>query len=191
MNIIELSQIVYDYGILVFLLIFTVIFAVLQKSKIFGEAKKNFNVIVALVISLIVIIPHFAGVYNRIGYDPVDIVNASLPSISVVMIAAIMLLLLVGLFGAEARWFGTSISGWIAIISVFIVAYVFGGAAGWWVSPSQMFSWWDSETTSMILILLVFGIIIWYITKEPGEGHVLHNFGDAFKGIGRYFGGKD
>ena len=49
-NIGDFAQIMENIGIvdvlLPFLLIFTIIFAVLQKTKILGESKKNFNVII-------------------------------------------------------------------------------------------------------------------------------------------------
>ena len=45
-------------ALLPFLLIFTVIFAIMQKTKFLGEGKKNFNVVIALVIALIVVLPH-------------------------------------------------------------------------------------------------------------------------------------
>ena len=41
--------------ILPFLLVFAVVFAVLQKSKIFGEGKRQIDVIVAFAIALIVV----------------------------------------------------------------------------------------------------------------------------------------
>jgi len=50
------------------ILIFTIIYAALYKSKILGEDRKNFNVIIALVVALSVIIPHVLGTYPA-GYD--------------------------------------------------------------------------------------------------------------------------
>ena len=88
------------YGVidflLPFILVFTIIFAVMQKTKILGD-KKNFNVIIALVLALIFVVPHITGSYP-LGYDPVQVMNESLPSISLVSVAAIMLLLLMGIF---------------------------------------------------------------------------------------------
>ena len=85
------------YGVmdflLPFLLVFTIVFAVLQKTKIVGEGKKNFNVIIALVLALMFVVPHIIGSYP-LGYDPVAVMNASLPSISLVAVASMMLLLL-------------------------------------------------------------------------------------------------
>ena len=83
--------------ILPFVLIFTVIFAILQKAKIFGAESKKYNVVFALAISLLVVIPHVTGTYPA-GLDAVDIINQAIPSISVLAIAVIMFLVLAGIF---------------------------------------------------------------------------------------------
>ena len=57
-----------------FLLMFTLMFAILQKTKILGDDKKNFNTVVALVMSLLIVIPHVNGTYP-LDYDPVNIIN--------------------------------------------------------------------------------------------------------------------
>ena len=44
-----------------FILVFTIVFAVLQKTKILGDGKKNYNVMIALVMALAVVIPHIFG----------------------------------------------------------------------------------------------------------------------------------
>ena len=113
------------YGILDFLLpfvlVFTIVYAVMQKTKILGD-KKNFNVIIALVLGLLFVVPHITGSYP-IGYDPVQVMNEALPSISLVAVAAIMLLLLMGIFGTD---FSKAAAPFIAIISMVFVGYIFG-----------------------------------------------------------------
>ena len=86
--------------ILPFILIFTLIFAILQKSKILGEDKKNFNVVVSLVVALSVVIPHVLDTYPP-GYDVVELINSILPQISLVAIAFLTVLLLAGLVGVQ------------------------------------------------------------------------------------------
>ena len=55
-NYIDFFRLLESYGftdaLLPFLLIFTIVFAVLQKTNILGKDKKNFNVILALVLAL-------------------------------------------------------------------------------------------------------------------------------------------
>ena len=160
-----------SYGVmdflLPFLLVFTILFAVLQKTKILGgqENKKNFNVIVALVLALMFVVPHIIGSYP-LGYDPVQVMNESLPSISLVAVAAMMLLLLMGIFGTD---FSKSSAPFIAILSILFVAYIFGSSLNLWRGPSDLFSWWTTDTTELMIIILVFGLIVFFIVREPNS----------------------
>ena len=78
---------------------FTIVYAVTARLSLFKD-HKNFQVIIALVLALIFVVPHITGTYP-LGYDPVQVMNETLPSISLVSIAAIMVLLLMGIFGAD------------------------------------------------------------------------------------------
>ncbi|MBD3249357.1 hypothetical protein GF336_04900 [Candidatus Woesearchaeota archaeon] len=170
--------------LLPFLLIFTIVFAVLQKSELLGEDKKNFNVVISLVIGLSVIIPHVIRPGGEA--DVIPIINQALPQISLIAVAFIMVLLLVGLFGVE--WKGNSISGIFALISAIAVLVIFGGAAGWWEDPYWLYDIFGEETISVVIMILVFGLIIWFITSEKKEGGKALT--DSIKGLGDYFAGK-
>lgn len=147
--------------LLPFILVFTIVYAVMQKTKILGD-KKNFNVIIALVLGLLFVVPHIIGAYP-LGYDPVQVMLDALPSISLVSVAAIMLLLLMGIFGTK---FAKAAAPVIAIAALGFVAYIFGAALQVWTGPYEVFSWWTPETTELMVILLIFGLVIWFITKE-------------------------
>ena len=175
-----------------FLLIFTIVFATLQKTNILGAGKKNFNIVIALILALTVVIPH---VVPTPGIpDVVNIINKALPSVSLLAVAAIMLLLLIGLFGGESRWLGSSLSGWMAIIAFISIAYIFGGAAGWWATGAINAWWnpasWDSDTTALVIIILIFGIVVWYITKQDTSAEGAVKIGKVLEGVGNFFGGK-
>jgi hypothetical protein len=171
------------YGImdflLPFLLVFTIIFAVMQKTKILGE-KKNFNVIIALVLALIFVVPHVVGSYP-LGYDPVQVMNESLPSIALVAVASIMLLILMGVFGAD---FSKSAAPIIAIAAIGFVAYIFGSALSVWTGPSDIFYWWTPEVTELLIIILIFGLIVYFIVKEPSDKS---KGGEMLKSVGKLF----
>jgi hypothetical protein len=171
------------YGVmdflLPFLLVFTIVFAVMQKTKILGE-KKNFNVIIALAIALMFVVPHVIGTYP-LGYDPVQVMNESLPSIALVVVASIMLLILMGVFGTD---FSKSAAPIIAIGAIAFVFYIFGSALTIWTGPSEIFYWWTSEVTELMLIILVFGLVVWFIVKEPGKGTAGT---DMMKSVGKLF----
>jgi hypothetical protein len=178
--------------LLPFILVFTIVFAVLQKSEVLGAGKKNFNVMVALAMALAVIFPHVLGTYPP-SADPVLIINNALPAVSVVMVAIIMFLLLIGIMGGQVKWLGSSISGWIAIFSLLVIIYIFGRATGWPGFTSEMPRWlrWvdNPDVLAFIIIILVFGVLIWYITKDDSastKGNILtstmENFGKLFGG---------
>lgn len=145
-----------------FLLIFTVVFAVLEKAKILGEGKKNFNVIVALSIALIVVIPHVMGTYPA-GKDAVVIINNAIPNVSVAIIAIILFLVVAGTFGINLP-LGSGI-GVLGIGAFLIVLYIFGSSAGWW---SGLPNWISSETETLIVMAIVFIAVIAFITGGSG-----------------------
>ncbi len=167
--------------LLPFLLIFVIAYAILQKSKILGDTKekpevKRFNLIVALVMGMAVVVPHVvwgdtnpSNPYLMTGQiDPVKMINNSLPSVSVVLVAILMVMLLLGLFGAEFNLAGqTNVA--IMGFSLITVGYIFLTNAGY-LGNGQFPSWlWflaDPNTQSLLIVILVFGVIVWFITKD-------------------------
>lgn len=160
-----------EYGVLdfllPFLLVFTIIYAVSSKLPLIKDDKR-FRVVLALTIGLLFVIPHVVGNYP-LGYDPVQVLNEALPSVALVAVAVLMLFILLGLFGTEIT---ESMAPIIAIVAIAFVAYIFGSSLGFWQGPYTTFSWWSEEVTNLIIIILVFGGVIWFMTKEPGSGSV-------------------
>jgi hypothetical protein len=172
-------------GVLPFLLIFTIIFAVLERIKLFGKGKKNINVMISLMISLLTVAPHLTGAYPR-NYDPIVIINTLIPSAAVMGVGIILVMFLLGMFGKE--FVGGGAPGWIVFLILFTLAYIFGATVGWWASPTQTFgSWFGTDISSLVIIILVFGLVMWFITSEPpkpgpGQKGFLERLGrDLFK----------
>lgn len=165
-----------------FLLVFTIVYAILHKTKILGEDKRNFNTMIALIMALAVIIPHVTSPGTK--YDVVDIINQSLPHVSLLIILILMVLLLVGIFGVGPMWEGSSVSGGIALLAFIAVVYIFGAAADFWPSVTWL-NWLDDpDTQSLIVVVLVFALIVWFITKEPkkaGGETFLNSLGKFFR----------
>ena len=174
------------YGVLDFLLpfilVFTIVYAVMQKTKILGD-KKNFNVIIALVLGLLFVVPHITGAYP-IGYDPVQVMNEALPSISLVAVAAIMLLLLMGIFGTK---FAAAAAPVVALAAIGFVLYIFGAALNFWTGPYDAFTWWSTETTELLIIILVFGLVVWFIVREPSKGQGADTLKKVWGGVSKLF----
>lgn len=162
-------------AILPFVLIFTVIFAILQKAKIFGAESKKYNIVFSLVVSLLVVIPHMTRSYPP-GADVVEILNQAIPSISVLIIAVIMFLVLAGIFFEPKG--GGWVSGLVLLLSILAVIWIFGKAAGWWHNMPFWLN--DPDVQALVVIILVFGIIIWFVTAEPGKV----KFWDTLKEVG-------
>lgn len=146
--------------VLPFLLIFTIVFAILQKVKIFGSGPetKKFSVVIALVLGIIFVV---------VAQDLVYIMLRAVPNVSIVIVAILMALLIIGLLGKRFELGGNSLSGWIAFAAFALVVYIFGAAAEWWNSP--WFGWLlgDQELVALVVTILVFSIIIWFVTHEP------------------------
>ena len=81
--------------ILPFILIFTVVFAILNMVNLFGKNSKKFNVVIALVFGLLTIYGHYAGFQP----DVVGIILTALPQVSLWLIIGLSFLLLIGIFG--------------------------------------------------------------------------------------------
>lgn len=174
-----------------FLLIFVVIYAILQKTRILGEEKKNLNVVVAVVVALLVVVPHVTGRFPA-NVDPVLIMNNALPQVSIVIVAIVFLLIMIGVFGQEHVFLGVSMPGWIAFISFLTILLIFGGAAGWWSGAfgNTLEQFFGTDGIAIMIMLLVFGIIIAWIThdsKDKEERTIMNRLGMDF---GKLFGKK-
>ncbi|MFP4117858.1 MAG: hypothetical protein ACLFTR_02950 [Candidatus Woesearchaeota archaeon] len=164
--------------VLPFMLVFTIVYATLTTTlkSMFGkhgegdDAQDNskYAAVISFVIGLGVVIPHAIGAYPP-GADVVEIINSSLPQVALISVAILGLLILVGMFGIKADASGTGLGSIIVMVSIGFIVYIFGASAGWWSSPSGIFRFLnDPETVTLVISLLVFGIVVWFITKDDG-----------------------
>lgn len=89
--------------ILPFLLVFTLIFAVLQKTKVLGDGKKQIDAIVSLVIALI---------FVAFG-QTTDIVVKMIPILGVALVVILMFMILLGSLYEPGNF---KIEGWLKIV---------------------------------------------------------------------------
>ena len=174
-----------------FLLIFVIVFAILQKTKVLGETKKNLNSIVAIVVALLVVVPHVTGRFPS-NADPVLIINDALPQVSIVLVAVIFLLILIGVFGQDSVFLGVTMPGWITLVSLVIIVLIFGGAAGWWQGDfgNTLENFFGTEGVAVFIMLVTFGLIIAWVTgdsKEREDRTIMNRLGMDFS---KLFGKK-
>ncbi|MBR9693219.1 hypothetical protein GOV07_04820 [Candidatus Woesearchaeota archaeon] len=179
--------------ILPFIFVFTLVYAILHKTKILGEKSKNFNVIISLTMGASVVTPHIlmgTGGPRLVNgmIDPVVTINNALPNISIILIAVLMILLIFGVWGSKVKLGNSSLSGIISLIAFIAVIFIFLLSAG--LLPPRATSMaqsagMNSATTPLIVVILVFALIIWWVTKEedPHREKKEESFGKFFGSI--------
>ena len=181
-------------SLLPFLLIFVVVFAVLEKTKIIGEGRRNFNVVFSFIMALLVVIPHITGRYPP-NQDVVTIINTAVPNVMVMVVGIVVLLLLTGVFGYAPLNFASS--GFFSTIFIFAsagtVLYFFGLAAGLWQGaeiPPFLSFMQDPDTRAIIAVIASFVVIIGFITGGgPDTGKLGSMFGGAMDEFKKLLGG--
>ncbi len=159
--------------ILPFLLVFTIIFAILEKTKILGVekidgekvGKKNINSMVAISIAFLVVA----------STKLVSIINEAMANIVLLVLLGVSFLLLIGVFFKDEELdFFTKQPKWTAamIIIMFVgLSVIFLDALGW---LQQMFDfikqWPGGWTVDALFFLIVIGSI-WLITRGDGGGN--------------------
>ena len=174
-----------------FLIVFVLVFAVLEKTKILGQEKRNLNTVLSLVMALSTIIPHVTRSYP-LDFDPVIIINRALPSVSILVVAIMMLLLIIGVFAHDKVFLGLTIPGWIGFFSVMAIIYIFGSAADWWNHGfgNALEDFFGHDSIAIVIMILVFGVIIAFITGESGKDEKIGAFQRLGVNWGELFGKK-
>ena len=162
---------VYDI-ILPFLLVFTIIFAILEKTKIFGIdkidgkdiTKKNINAMVAFVIAFLVIA----------STKLVGIINEVMANVVLLVILGVCFLLLVGVFFTSEKEFSLKempiyMQIFVAIMFLGIIV-IFLNALGWLQFIFNLFENINADwAATLIFIIIIIGFIVWITSPPKGE----------------------
>lgn len=156
---------VYDV-VLPLLLIFSIVYAILEKTKVFGTEKvkdktvtrKNVNAMVAFVAAFFVVASaQLVGTIHRLVAD-----------VSLVLVTFVMFMILIGVFHKDgeielsARWKGV-----FMFISFTSLALILMNALGW-LEPTWYFlvMHWDSSMVASIFLLAIMVGFIVYVTRD-------------------------
>ena len=170
--------------LLPFLLIFTIVFAVLQKTNIMGQDKKNINVILSLTLGLLVVIPHVTHSYPP-DADIVDIMNHALPQVSLLIVALMLLIIMVGIF-YPTQYGAGSWTGIATVIGLVGLIWIFGASIGWFDGWDWFLNTFGEDAVTLAIVLIVFAIIISFVTKSnqtPGT-KLFQSIDQMFRGPG-------
>jgi cation transport ATPase len=161
---------VYDV-VLPFLLTFTLVYALLEKTKILGVqrdnfdkgdtteyAKRNLNSMVALVIAFFVIA----------SSKLVELINKTVSQVFILLLLATMFLLVAGTFHKEGQFSITNkkYQGFFMWSSFVAIILIFLNAMGWLELLYNFLKvYWAGEAVSAIIFLVAIGIFIMIVTS--------------------------
>jgi len=156
-----ISSVFLEY-ILPFVLIFTLVFAILQKSKILGEGKKQIDAIVGLVVGLILI----AFPFSR------DIVVRLMPFLAVTITILLVFMIFYGL-----AYGNVEMNKWIKAVFLIIFSLalvtVFLFITGWW-DPIYDFMFNRSGSgqvwINILLIIIIAAAVVAVLKGKGSEG---------------------
>ena len=135
-----------------FLLIFTLVFAVLQKSKILGEDKKQIDALISLAIALIVIAFSWAT----------NIITNLMPFLAVALVVLLVFMLLWG-FVASTKEGGLELHkgikiGLFVVIAIAVVIAVIVATGQWDLVVNSLFKQGaPTDLASTILLVALIG----------------------------------
>lgn len=146
-----LTPLFVDY-ILPFILVFTLIFAILQKTQLFGEGKKQIDALIGLVIGLILI-----------AFPPArDIIVLLMPFVAVF---AVILLVFMLLYGFIVGGTGTVLGKWwqigfAALLAITLGSYLLIVTDYWTPLLHFLFGGGGQIFTTLIMIIFIVGVIV-------------------------------
>jgi hypothetical protein len=158
---------IYDV-VLPFLLVFTIIFAILEKTKVLGVekvegkevTKKNINSMVSFVIAFLVVA----------STKLVAVINETMANIVLLLLLAISFLLLVGVFFGSKEFTLESYPGWTKFFMVLMfigIVLIFLNALDWLKYLFAIFVYWNTQWAATIILLIIILAFIAYVVKEP------------------------
>ena len=166
--------------VLPFLLTFTIVFAILEKTRILGTAKlkdntevsnKNLNSMVAFVIGLLVV-----ATANVVGF-----INEALPNIIIVVVIVFSYLIMLGLFlkteefnfkEKHPKWFTAfMIIIFIAVLAISANAIKVdaAGHTALEVVLDFLINNWSGAVVTSIIFLIVIIFAMWGVMKSPKD----------------------
>ncbi|MBU0461462.1 MAG: hypothetical protein KJ574_02640 [Nanoarchaeota archaeon] len=158
-----IAQFMVDVGlldvILPFMFVFTIVFAMLQKTKVFGtygkEPKRNINAMVAFIVAFF-----FIASLAR-----VQILTSIVQKLALVVVAIICVLLLTGFWGKEVGFLKFK---WVYALLFVVVLIIFATSLGWIdLGDLGVIGKWVFHPITAMAVAFI--LIFWLIIKEPGK----------------------
>ena len=153
--------------LLPFLLVFVVIFAILEKSKVFGDGKHQINSLISLLIGLILIT--FPG--------PRDIVVEFMPWLAVGVTALLLFMILFGfVYGDLSNGLPNKLKIGIGIlVGIFVIGVILSVTNLYDKISSWFSSIGNNSFLNFFFLIVVIGLIIWVIISSKKTNNKKEN----------------
>ncbi|MCX8158944.1 MAG: hypothetical protein N3D20_01485 [Candidatus Pacearchaeota archaeon] len=147
--------------LLPFVLVFALVFAVLEKSEVFGKDKKQTNAIIALAIGLMVV---------AVGYAT-DLINNLMPVLAVGLVVLLVFMLLWGMvFKAGAFDMPVSVKNAVGVIAAIVVVAALIYFTNSWGYIKDFFAGALEGWMSNIILIIIVIVAIVVVLYPFGEG---------------------
>jgi len=156
--------------ILPFLLVFTIVFGILEKTRIFGVEKidnkeyprKSINSMVAFAI----------GFFTVAAKQVVTSLQVSLPNVALVLIIVVCFLMLAGSFMGDKPFSLEGRKGWVGFLTVVMflaVILIFLNSFGWLTPITEFFAANKNTVLMPIIFLAVIVGSIFFVISSGGK----------------------
>lgn len=145
-------------SVFVFVLLFALVFGILQKSKLFGDDKKQVDALVALAIALLVISVSYA----------LDIITRLVPFLAVGLVVILAFILFIGLFYKDKFEAGDGLKYTVTAIAAVVLIFAVLFFTGAWDYLGEI---WNDPNSNLVgnvtIILVLVGVflLVWFGKK--------------------------
>lgn len=196
----NLEQYGWFHFVFPFLLVYAVVFTVLNKVEIFDQ-RKPVKVIVAMVFSFFAVVFPISdesrcGVNGVSNFDAIslagggctvgDIMISLFPGVTAFSIAILALYIIAAMLGVDlTKFFGSEKDAWIryvlGFIGVLVVLYYFALGFGWdgFESSGAISEFFKDP---LLYIIIVFGLFFWFVSRDTDEIAAKERLKDIRKG---------
>ncbi len=147
-----------------FLIIFAIVFGILEKTKLFGSDKKQLNAIVAFVVGIIFVS----------AVEPKLIVENLVMFLSVAIVIVFVVLLIWGFAtGSEPKFENTAVKIIVIVVAIIAVTIFLFIVTGIWDTVIDTLfeqSWSEGVWTNIIFILVIAAALALMIGKSKSSG---------------------
>jgi hypothetical protein len=146
-----------------FLLIFSIVYGILEKSQIFGENRHDINAVIAFVIGLMVVVT--SSVLN--------LLTGFLPWVGLMVVIFLSFMILTVMFCGEAKglWENPAIKyGGAIVVTVFLAFYWLNTLGLFSVfAPDEGFAFFTVGDMAALAAIVIFFVVIVAVVKGGGK----------------------